>query len=490
MTTYVPHGTPVLADKFTILPHDLNAYELPKVKVSTLSTQKPLTVFWFRRDLRLEDNIGLAAALSSDHAVLPLFIFDTDILSKLKDRDDARVSFIRGLLENLDLELREHGSSLEVHNGKPLEVFEKLIATHKIAAVYANHDYEPYAIRRDEQVELLLESHDVEFHTYKDQLVFEKDEIEKLDHTPYSVYSAYARKWRETLDPRDLKPVHAKFENLSKRKLSHIPTLEALGFTEASVPLPSLSPTIDLGLIRNYDETRDIPSITGTSHLGAHLRFGTVSVRHLVKLAEKENDTWLSELIWREFFAQILYHYPHVAKGPFRPEYAKIAYRHDVKEYQRWAEGKTGYPLVDAGMRELNATGFMHNRVRMVAASFLVKHLLIDWREGEADFARKLFDYDLASNNGNWQWVAGSGCDAAPYFRVFNPTLQQKRFDPKAIYIKKWVPEFGTSEYLEPMVGHDFARDRVLNAYKAALSRRGPAAPLRIEPRSPKPKPT
>ncbi len=450
-------------------------------------SQKPLTIFWFRRDLRLEDNVGLAAALSSGHPVLPLFIFDSDILSKLKDRDDARVSFIRELLVHLNKDLHEHGSALEVHFGKPLEVFEKLIATHKIAAVYTNHDYEPYAIKRDEHIDVLLSANGIEFHTYKDQVIFEKNEVEKLDHTPYSVYSAYAKKWLATLDPRDLKSVHSNFENLTKKKASHVPTLKEIGFTEPSIGLPSLSPAVDLRILRNYHETRNTPSITGTSHLGAHLRFGTVSIRKLAKIAEKENKTWLSELIWREFFAQILFHYPQVAKEPFRPEYAKVEFRHDMKDYHRWTEGKTGYPLVDAGMREIAATGFMHNRVRMVAASFLVKHLLIDWREGEAYFARKLFDFDLASNNGNWQWVAGSGCDAAPYFRVFNPSLQQKRFDANAIYIKKWVPEFGTSKYPEPMVDHELARERVLKAYKAALNRRGPAAPLRSEPR-PKPK--
>ena len=433
--------------------------------------------------MRIDDNVGLAAALGAGHPVLPVFIFDSDILGKLKDRDDARVSFIHELLKNLDHDLHTHGSGLEVHIGKPLEVFEKLIADHKIAAVYANHDYEPYAIRRDEQVELLLEENEIEFHTYKDQVIFEKDEVVKLDGSPYSVYSAYARKWRETLDPRDLKAAHARFENLAKRKLNTIPSLERLGFTESSIPLPSTHPSVDLRLVRKYHEVRDIPGVPGTSHMGAHLRFGSISIRKLVKIAQKENDTWLNELIWREFFMQILWHYPHVASEPFRPEYSKIVWRHDVKDLHRWIEGKTGYPLVDAGMRELAATGFMHNRVRMVTASFLVKHLLIDPKEGERYFARKLFDYELSSNNGNWQWVAGSGCDAAPYFRVFNPTLQQKRFDAKAVYIKKWIPEYGTPKYPLPIVNHEEARERVLKAYKVALHRRGPTAPLKHEPR-------
>lgn len=444
---------------------------------------KANTIFWFRRDLRLEDNVGLAAALASGNAVLPLFIFDQDILSKLKDRDDARVSFIHEQLKRIDHDLHAHGSALEVRFGKPIEVLEKLIneqkaAGHPVAQVYTNHDYEPYAIRRDEQIAVLLESKGIAFHTYKDQVIFEKDEVVKLDKTPYMVYSAYAKKWLATLDPRDLTPVKPDVANFVKRRGHFVPSLEQIGFEIPSIALPSLDPSVDLQLVRKYHETRDIPSLQGTSQLGAHIRFGTVSIRKLVKIAEKENKTWLGELIWREFFAQILYHYPHVVNEPFRPEYSKIEWEHDVKNLHKWQQGKTGYPLVDAGMRELNETGFMHNRVRMVTASFLVKHLLIDWREGEAYFARKLFDFDLASNNGNWQWVAGSGCDAAPYFRVFNPILQLKRFDPKHMYVKKWVPEFGTSKYPEPMVEHEFARDRVIKAYKSALHRRGPAAAL------------
>ena len=444
------------------------------------SPQQAVTIFWFRRDLRLEDNVGLAAALDAGHPVLPIFIFDTDILSKLKDRDDARVSFIRELVKHLDQDLREHGSALDTYYGKPIEVMAKILKHHKVAAVYTNHDYEPYAKRRDEQIDLLLEEQGVPFHTYKDQLIFEKDEVTKLDHSPYSVYSAYAKKWLDTLDPRDLDPVKPKLDQFVKRKVLNIPSLAQMDFEPPTIPLPSTTPSIDLRLIRKYNETRDTPSIAGTSQLGAHLRFGTISIRKLVKLAQKESKTWLGELIWREFFSQILYHYPQVVTEPFRPEYAKIPWRHDVKEFHRWTEGKTGYPLVDAGMRELEATGFMHNRVRMVAASFLVKHLLIDYREGEKYFARKLFDYELASNNGNWQWIAGSGCDAAPYFRVFNPLLQAKRFDPKQVYIKKWIPEYGTAKYPEPMIEHEVARERVLKAYKAALNRRGPEAPLRF----------
>jgi deoxyribodipyrimidine photo-lyase len=447
------------------------------------SSKEPLTIFWFRRDLRIEDNIGLAAALATEVPVHPIFIFDPDILTKLKDRDDARVSFLRDLVRALDEDLRTHGSALDVYFGKPFEIFQKLISHHKIAAVYANHDYEPYAIQRDEQIDLLLAENGIAFHTYKDQVIFEKDEVVKLDQTPYSVYSAYAKKWLDTLDLRDLKPARANTDHFVKRKTNNVPSLTHLGFEAPSLALPSVSPMIDLHLIRKYSETRDLPAVAGTSHLGAHLRFGRVSIRHLVKIAEKENKTFLSELIWREFFAQILWHYPHVVKEPFRPEYGKIEYRHDIKDFHKWTEGKTGYPLVDAGMRELNETGFMHNRVRMVTASFLVKHLLIDWREGENYFARKLFDFELASNNGNWQWVAGSGCDAAPYFRVFNPTLQQKRFDPQFVYIKKWIPEFGTSKYPEPMVDHNDSRERVIKAYKSALSRRGPVAPLKWERR-------
>ncbi len=447
------------------------------------SSNAPLTIFWFRRDLRIEDNVGLAAALASGSPVHPIFIFDTDILTKLKDRDDARVAMLREFVKALDHDLRTHGAAIDVYFGKPIEIFQKLIAHHKIAAVYANHDYEPYAIKRDEQIELLLEENRIAFHTYKDQVIFEKDEVVKLDKTPYSVFSAYAKKWLETLDPRDLKPAQVNVANFVKRITNNIPSLAHLGFEAPSMALPMMSPTVNLNLVRKYSETRDFPAIAGTSHLGAHLRFGTVSVRKLVKIAEKENKTWLSELIWREFFMQILWHYPRVENEPFRPEYAKIEWRHNIKDFHKWTEGETGYPLVDAGMRELNATGFMHNRVRMVAASFLVKHLLIDWREGEHYFARKLFDFELSSNNGNWQWVAGSLCDAAPYFRVFNPTLQLKRFDPQLVYTKKWIPELETSKYPAPMVDHQDSRERVIKAYKAALSRRGPEVALKLESR-------
>jgi deoxyribodipyrimidine photo-lyase len=446
------------------------------------SGARPLTIFWFRRDLRLEDNRGLAAALDHGLPMHPVFIFDTEILAKL-ERDDARMTFIHGLVGELDVQLRERGSALDVHIGKPVEVFARLLKSYPVAAVYTNHDYEPSARRRDEDVELLLEEHGVAFHTYKDQVVFEKDDVLKLDETPYSVFSAYEKKWLEMLDPRDLAPVEPKTENFVRRKGSGIPTLTHLGFEERKIP--EMSPSIDLRLIRRYDRTRDNPAIRGTSHLGAHLRFGTVSVRKLAKIARKENSTWLRELIWREFFSQILYHYPRVVTQPFRPEYAKIEWRNSVSDFSRWAEGRTGFPLVDAGMRELNETGFMHNRARMVAASFLVKHLLIDWREGERYFAGKLFDFELASNNGNWQWVAGSGCDAAPYFRVFNPSLQAKRFDPKQDYVRKWIPEFGTPAYPQPMVDHEEARARAIQVYKRALtSRRGPEAPLRWPARS------
>lgn len=447
-----------------------------------MTAPKPITIFWFRRDLRLEDNVGLAAALDHGLPVHPIFIFDTDILGKLP-KDDARVAFIRELVKHVDGDLHHHGAALDVHVGKPLEVFEKLFKTHHIKAVYTNHDYEPYAQRRDEQIALLCEEHGAQFETYKDQVIFEKDEVLKLDQSPYSVFTPYKKKWLETLDPRDLNPAKPQLENFVKRKTVNVPSLAQLGFHASNVRLPSTVPTIDHRLIRKYDRTRDIPALeNSTTQLGAHLRFGSVSVRKLVKIAQKENATWLGELIWREFFSQILYHYPHVVDGPFRPEYAKIEWRHSKTEFTRWAEGTTGYPLVDAGMRELNETGFMHNRVRMVTASFLVKHLLINWQEGERYFAGKLFDFELASNNGNWQWVAGSGCDAAPYFRVFNPMLQQKRFDPKLAYIRKWIPEYGTTKYPEPIVDHQDARDRVIAAYKAALSnRRGPAAPLRFE---------
>jgi deoxyribodipyrimidine photo-lyase len=433
------------------------------------AVSKAVVIFWLRRDLRLEDNHALSDAIKSGKPVLPLFIFDTSILDRLEDRDDRRVTFIHQTLTDLDTELRERGSGIRVEYGKPLEVWKKLLKEDlKISAVYTNRDYEPYALERDTQVRTLLTEKGIEFLDFKDQVIFEKREVAKDDGKPYVVFTPYSRRWKALFQKTGMKAYLCGDEGFHQWKGRALPSLAALGFRRAEFEFPSAQ--INRKLIQTYDKTRDLPAVVGTTHLGLHLRFGTVSIRQLVKVASQSNETWLNELIWREFFMQILWNFPHVVGEPFRPEYAQIKWSGDEDAFLSWCEGRTGVPIVDAGMRELVATGFMHNRVRMIAGSFLVKHLLIDWRWGEKFFARHLLDFELASNNGNWQWVAGCGCDAAPYFRVFNPYLQEKKFDPKREYIRAWVPELESS-YPEPIVDLKEARERTLRAYGAALGK-------------------
>jgi deoxyribodipyrimidine photo-lyase len=428
-----------------------------------------INVFWFRRDLRFHDNHALYQALNSGLPVLPIFIFDTEILEKLNDKRDARVSFIYAEIQKIKKELEKSGSSLFVFHGKPADAFKKLIDEFDIQAVYANKDYEPYAKERDKKVGEFLKTIGIEFILFKDQVIFEENEVLKDGGTPYTVFTPYSKKWKQVLSETKISafPSEKKRENFLKIKPFAFPELKDLGFekTTIEVPLPNISEEI----IRNYDKTRDLPAIFGTTRLGVHLRFGTVSIRELTLKATDWSETFLNELIWRNFFSTILWHFPKVVDKSFKPKYDFIQWRNDEKEFERWCNGETGYPMVDAGMRELNKTGFMHNRVRMVAASFLTKHLLIDWRWGEAYFAEKLLDYELASNNGNWQWAAGTGCDAAPYFRIFNPESQQKKFDTKREYIRKWIPEIGTVKYPQPLVDHKFARERALTTYKTAL---------------------
>lgn len=425
---------------------------------------RDITIFWFRRDLRLADNAGLYRALKSNEKVLPVFIFDTTILDELEDRADQRVEFILESLRILKTTLEEVGSSLLVLHGDPIKIFSKI----KPKAVYTNNDYEPYAGKRDKKVRELLRENSAEFHSYKDQVIFEKSEVVKDNGEPYTVFTPFSKKWKKRLNAFYQKsyPTEKYLHHLYQTKPLSLPTLKEIGFEPSHKGFPDRN--IKSGLIKDYHLTRDIPGIAGTSRLGVHLRFGTVSIRRLVQLAIKRNETWLNELIWREFYQMILWHFPKVDHA-FKPQYDRIQWRNNVGEFEAWCEGRTGYPIVDAGMRELNATGFMHNRVRMIVASFLTKHLLIDWRWGEAYFAKKLLDFDLASNNGGWQWAASSGCDAAPYFRVFNPALQTQKFDPEFKYIRKWVPEFETTKYPRPIVDHKFARERVLKAYKTAL---------------------
>lgn len=421
------------------------------------------TIVWFRRDLRLHDNAALYHALKENDDVLCIFIFDINILDKLEDDHDARVHFIHESLLHLKTELEKSGSSLNIFHGKPVDVFKAL----KPARIYANHDYEPYAGRRDDAVSKIP---GLVFHSFKDQVIFEKNEVLKDDGTPYTVFTPYSRKWKSKLNKFYTKsyPVEKYLHKLHKTKPFDFPSLGSIGFKKSTTGFPPR--VIKQDIIKDYNKTRDFPSLRGTTRLSVHLRFGTVSIRELVRMAQKKNETWLNELIWREFYQMILFHFPHVEHSSFKPAYDRIQWRNNTEEFDLWRNGQTGYPIVDAGMRELSATGFMHNRVRMVTASFLTKHLLIDWRWGEAWFAAKLLDYDMASNNGGWQWSAGTGSDAAPYFRVFNPATQAAKFDPDMAYIRKWIPELNTGKYPAPIVEHTFARKRAIEAYRKALA--------------------
>ena len=394
-----------------------------------------------------------------------MFIFDTEILNHLEDKADRRVEFIHKTLLQIRNQLEEMGSSLLVLHGNPIELYKKL----NPKAVYTNHDYEPYARKRDEAIKKTLAERGIIFKSFKDQVLFEQDEVTKDDGKPYTVFTPYSRKWKSTLKPfyYQCYPVKKYKNNFKTTGPTPFPSLQKIGFTETGFVFPKRS--IRQSVIEQYAEQRNFPAVAGTSRLSLHLRFGTVSIRQLVQLAVRKNETWLNELIWRDFYHMILWHFPHVVREPFKPAYDRIEWRNNPEEFQTWCVGQTGYPIVDAGMRELNTTGFMHNRVRMIVASFLTKHLLIDWRWGEAYFERKLLDFDLAANNGGWQWASGSGCDAAPYFRVFSPARQTEKFDPQKKYIKLWVPEWETENYPRPVVDHAFARERVLKVYKKAL---------------------
>ncbi len=436
-------------------------------------SKQNISVFWFRRDLRLDDNSGLFHALKENENVLPIFIFDTTILNSLEDKTDRRVDFIHQCVVDLEKQLNELRSSIRVFHSKPIDAFKELAKEFTIERIYTNHDYEPYPKERDEEIKIFLEKNKIGFKTFKDQVIFEREEVVKDDGKPYTVFTPYSRKWKAKLNETHYKSfaTEKNSENFLKVKPFGIPSLEKLGFKRTDIVFQRPS-SISKKLLQAYKENRDFPAIHGTSRLSMHLRFGTVSIRKLVKISLNVSETWLNELIWREFYMMILWNFPHVEKSAFKKEYDRIQWRNDEKEFGLWCEGKTGFPIVDAGMRELNTTGFMHNRLRMIVSSFLVKDLLIDWRWGEAYFAQKLNDFDLSANNGGWQWAAGSGCDAAPYFRIFNPTSQQERFDAQFEYIKKWVPEFGTEKYPEPIVDHKEARERTLTAYKKALSER------------------
>lgn len=428
-----------------------------------------ITLFWFRRDLRLEDNTGFFYALQQEQNVLPLFIFDQNILDKLEDKADARVEFIHSQLLEIKSQLEKKGSTLLVRYGRPEEIYREILQEFEMQAVYTNRDYEPYAKERDAKIEGLLKENGVTFLSFKDQVIFEPGEILNGSGEFYKVFTPFSRNWLDKYKSTKVQPL----DNPAWKNLYSIPplpviSLAEMGFKNTSIQIPAK--VADEDLISHYDKTRNFPAQKGTSRLGIHLRFGTISVRKLAQVAARLNDTYLNELIWREFYMMILAYNPHVVDRAFKPAYDQIPWRNNEEEFQAWCDGKTGYPIVDAGMRELNATGYMHNRVRMVVASFLTKHLLIDWRWGETYFAKKLLDFDLASNNGGWQWAAGTGTDAQPYFRVFNPDSQTEKFDKDLKYIKNWIPELGTSNYPKPIVDHKFARERAIDTYKQALN--------------------
>jgi len=429
----------------------------------------PVHVFWFRRDLRLDDNAGLYHALRSGIAVLPVFIFDRDILDRL-ERDDARVSFIHRTLVDLDQELRTHGSGLVVRYGRPSEIWKELISSYDIRTVYTNHDYEPYALERDAEIGNFLKKKNIPFMTFKDQVIFEKDEVVKEDGSPYTVYTPYMKKWMSLLNASGVNPLPSErhLDGLANFLPVTMPSIESIGFSTSQIRVPEYD--TDNQLISGYSKTRDYPFLEGTSRIGPFLRFGLVGIRKLVERVKAFEPTFINELIWREFFMMILWHFPEVESRSFRPAYDRLAWENNEEHFQKWCDGMTGYPIVDAGMRQLKATGTMHNRVRMITAGFLCKHLLTDWRLGEAWFARHLLDYELSSNNGNWQWAAGTGCDAAPYFRVFNPLLQQERYDPDLDYVRKWVPDYTSPEYPAPIVDHKTARERAIRRYREALA--------------------
>lgn len=430
-----------------------------------------VNIFWFRRDLRLHDNAGLYHALKDGKPVVPVFIFDRNILDELEDRTDRRVEFIHMALQEMQQQLLKMGSTMDVRYGFPEDIYKQLLQEYTIERVFTNHDYEPYAIKRDTAIAQQLQAAGVTFHSFKDQVLFEKNEVLKDDGKPYTVFTPYSRRWKATVNDFYLQsyPNKKYFGNFYKRQPKTIPSLEQMNFKASGLSFPGKE--WQGAIIRNYKEQRDIPSIQGTSRLSVHLRFGTISIRTLAAEAGALNETFLNELIWRDFYQMILWHFPHVVGNAFKPEYDKIRWRNNEMEFEAWCKGQTGYPIVDAGMRELNETGYMHNRVRMIVASFLTKHLLIDWRWGEAYFAKKLLDFDLAANNGGWQWAAGSGCDAAPYFRVFNPYLQTQKFDPELKYIRKWVPALDELTYPRPIVEHEFARKRCLEVYAVALKK-------------------
>ena len=429
------------------------------------------SIFWFRRDLRIDDNPGLYEALANSKNVIPIFIFDTNIIDNLPS-DDNRIKFIWHSLSLLNERLKEVGSTLNIFKGNPLEVFKKIILKYRLISVYVNRDYEKYSIKRDKEINTFLNENKIAFNASKDHVFFEPNEILKSDGTPYTVFTPYSKKWFEKFYSEKLPQYQIKnlVDNFFKTNYKPIMSLSEIGFSDDEIKFEKFN----LGdeLIKNYNSKRDFPYLNSTSKIGPYLRFGLISVREVGKktIEKKFDQSFLRQLIWRDFYIQIFFHFPDSENENFKPAYDKIIWLNEEEKFEKWCAGETGYPIVDAGMKELNKTGFMHNRVRMIAASFLCKHLLIHWKKGESYFAKKLLDYEMASNVGNWQWVAGTGVDAAPYFRLFNPEIQMKKFDPQKVYIKKWLPKYDPENYLEPIIDHNYARERCLNAYKIALN--------------------
>jgi len=429
-----------------------------------------INIFWFRRDLRLDDNCGLYKALSGNLKVLLVFIFDTDILNKLGNKTDGRVQFIHNELQQLKIKLEQKGSSLLIYNTTADEAFNNLVNSYNIKNVFTNSDYEPHGIARDERIGALLAKRNINFYSFKDMVIFEKNEVIKDDNTPYLVFTPYSKKWKERLitNPILFYPSEDVLHNLYKINPLPFPSMEDIGFKTSTLRFPDKK--LNLDKIKNYESNRDIPSVDGTSKLGIHIRFGTISIRKILEQAISVSEKYLNELIWREFYQTILYHFPYVVNSAFKKEYNTIEWSNNENYFYLWCNGQTGFPLVDAGMRELNSTGYMHNRVRMIVSGFLTKNLFIDWRWGEAYFAEKLLDFELASNNGGWQWAAGCGVDAAPYFRVFNPELQAQKFDASDEYIKKWIPEYNSVNYMQPIVDYKTSKQQTIEKYKQALN--------------------
>jgi len=429
-------------------------------------TSVPVVVFWFRRDLRLHDNAGLNSALKSGLPVLPLFIFDKTITDEL-EKDDPRISFIYDSLAKINKALRKTGSSLLLMQGTPISSFVELTSRYQVKRVYFNRDYEPYAIQRDHEIKYYLTGKGIDVYNYKDQVIFEQNDVIKNDGTPYTIYTPYKNKWLQKFISQKPVLIQDLDEDQFFNHNEPLPDLNFLGFRRSGIKVVNYN----FSVLPTYEETRNLPAEDSTTYLSPHLRFGTVSIRQILNYLGNQYEIFRNELIWREFFMQILFHFPWTVIRNFRSKYDGIKWRNNEDEFSKWCEGETGYPMVDSGMRQLNLTGYMHNRMRMITASFLCKHLLIDWRWGEAYFAKKLLDYELSSNIGNWQWAAGTGCDAAPYFRIFNPLEQQRKYDKNYQYIKKWIPEFGTNKYPDPIIQHSFARKRALEVYKKGIEK-------------------